>query len=216
MHMPELVPANENNTTPTPTTRSMFDPSFLYGVNQFAAQYFEAQFWRSTEASTFCRLRGISEALLHECRVGYAPESGVEFCDLIQKHCSAELCQESGLLSWKADSTSMYLARFRDRLMFPIHDNQGRVVAFSGLSLAIGEKKGPRCLESNATMVYSPTTPTLNMKNITMRVLQLQVLAAELDVETWQEFALADTRPMRELVKMVGMLGMRYGDRGDR
>jgi DNA primase len=54
-------------------------------------------------------------AVLNEYRVGYAPQSGVEFCDLLQKHYSDELYRECGLLSSKADGT--YLSKVRDRLM---------------------------------------------------------------------------------------------------
>ena len=157
-----------------------FDADFLLGVNQFAAAFFKRQLWSSIEALDFCRSRGISDARLEECEVGYAPESGTEFGELLQRYCSAEAYQECGMLSWKEDppsQTPTVYSRFRHRLMFPIYDNENRVVAFSGLALTPDSKKGPDWLEFNHTGLYSPTDPPLNLKNVAMRVLQLQMFA---------------------------------------
>jgi hypothetical protein len=211
-NMPELVPANHNETVPV----RGFEADFLLGVNEFAATFFKRQLWTTIEALAFCRSRGISDARLEECEVGYAPESGAEFGGLLQRHCSAEACRECGLLSWKEDPPSLY-SRFRHRLMFPIYDNENRVVAFSGLALTPDSKKGPDWLEFNHTALYSPTDPPLNLKNIAMRVLQLQMFTANRKEMThgWYELSseLSPTPPMRALVKMVGRMGgLRSGD----
>jgi len=200
--MPENVPDADE------TKRLVGDDRYIayliYGVNHFAVQYFEDQLLRSDEATAFCRLRGVSEASLRECRVGYAPDPNVEFCDVLRSHYSDALSRECGLLSCKDDGT--FISKFRGRLMFPIHDDQGRVVAFSGICLSDpGEKKAPRILDTPAcTPVYERNAPPANLKNIATRVLQLQLLAAELDVENG--LALAFTLPMRELAKMVEIL----------
>jgi DNA primase len=211
-NMPELVPANNNETVAV----RRFDADFLLGVNQFAATFFKRQLWTTIEALAFSRSRGISDARLEECEVGYAPESGAEFGELLQRYCSAEACRECGLLSWKEDppSTLTLYSRFRHRLMFPIYDNENRVVAFSGLALTPDSKKGPDWLEFNHTALYSPTDPPLNLKNIAMRVLQLQMFTANrkemMLTQGWYE--LASILPMRALVKMVGRMGQRSGD----
>ena len=205
---------NETKTSPTnfapglgPT--GLYESLFMYSVNQFAADYFSHHLW-SGIGSGLSKLAGISKIALQEYGVGYAPESGGEFCDLLQKHCSGDMCMRCGLLSWKADGT--YLSKFRDRLMFPIRDDRDRIVAFSGMSLSDPyEARGPRFLETGAcTAVYSPNNPPATLKNIAMRVLQLQVLTNYLEYDDCLAYddRLAGTTPMRALVEMVKRLGM--------
>jgi hypothetical protein len=186
-NMPELVPANNNEKT-TAVAVSRFDGDFLLGVNQFAASFFKRQLWATDKALAFCRSRGISDARLEECEVGYAPESGIEFGELLQRYCSAEACRESGLLSLKIEDSTMF-SRFRHRLMFPIYDNENRVVAFSGLALPPDSRKGPDWMEFNHTALYSPDDPPLNLKNVAMRVLQLQMFAGNRTERGWHELA---------------------------
>ncbi len=183
--------------TSKPADRSRFDGDFLLGVNQFAASFFKRQLWATDKALAFCRSRGISEARLDECEVGYAPESRTEFAELLQRYCSDEACRESGLLSWKEDGT--LLSRFHHRLMFPIYDNDNRVVAFSGLAIE-SDQKGPDWLEFNHTALYSASDPPLNLKNVAMRVLQLQMFAGDRN---------RTERGWYELARMVGRMEVR-------
>jgi len=199
--MPELVPANESGE---------IQADFLFGVYQFALSFFRDQFWQSPEAVRFCVDRGISESRLQDEKIGYAPqpEPVDEFAKLLQRHCSAQVCRESGLFSWKEGAAMDMYSRFRNRLMFPIYDDNDHVIAFSGLALDPDHRKGPEWLEFSATWVYDPADPPANLKNIAMRVLQLQASAAASTPES-RIFV----PPLHALVKMVGRMGQRYGDR---
>ena len=191
---------------------------FLYGLYEFAADYFASEmapFRGNPEPMEFCRLRGVSESRLLNGRVGFAPEPGDVFCDLVRQHCSEQVMIECGLFSWKEGAKMNLYSKFRNRLMFPFYNDAGDVVAFHGLSLYANEKQGPPWIETPCTAIRPEPWPSPNLKNIATYVLQLELLAAggrrgSLRYDSTQ---LRSSRPMRGLVRTVGILGgMRYDD----
>lgn len=95
--------------------------------------------------------RGVSPDSVREFRIGAAPESWDDTVNWAKRQgFDLKLCQEAGLIIHKAESNRWY-DRFRGRLMFPICDEQGRVIAFSGRILQGDEK--------TAKYVNSPETP---------------------------------------------------------
>jgi DNA primase len=101
-------------------------------------------------ARDYLAKRGVSEDAVKEFRIGAAPEAWDDTVNWAKsKGFSPELCEQAGLIL-KRDSGGWY-DRFRGRLMFPICDEQGRVIAFSGRVLQGDEKQ--------AKYVNSPETP---------------------------------------------------------
>ena len=164
--------------------------------------------------------RGLSEEMIREFRIGYAPDSGFQIKDRLKGEFDEEALRESGLFSWKessqpsaissqqsqADSAknnnpgaeqpslvlgepearsqkpeaalaSMY-SKFRNRVMFPISNESGRVIAFTGRTLATDEKAGPKYLNSPETAVYSKSKVLFNLDHAkeAMRKLDYAVL----------------------------------------
>ena len=62
-----------------------------------------------------------------------------------------------------APSTSPMYSRFRNRVMFPITNEAGRVIAFTGRTLASDEKAGPKYLNSPETTIYSKSRVLFNL-----------------------------------------------------
>lgn len=95
--------------------------------------------------------RGVSMEAIKEFRLGAAPEAWDDTVNWAKsKGFDAALCEQAGLIIKKEDTGRLY-DRFRGRLMFPICDEQGRVIAFSGRILQGDEKV--------AKYVNSPETP---------------------------------------------------------
>jgi len=67
--------------------------------------------------------------------------------------------------SSKLEASSAIYSKFRNRVMFPIANEQGKVIAFTGRTLAIDEKAGPKYLNSPETKIYSKSRVLFNLDN---------------------------------------------------
>ena len=109
----------------------------LHDVVEWAAAFFEAELRaaRGAKARAYLDARGIGAASRAEFRIGYAPAERHALRDaLAAKGASLEAMCETGLLIHGEDIPVPY-DRFRDRVMFPIADRGGRVIAFGGRAL---------------------------------------------------------------------------------
>jgi DNA primase len=124
----------------------------LYEILDWAAEFFEKALAGpdGAKARAYLDQRGVSQASRAAFRIGYAPAGRYALRDVLAaKGASVETMCEAGLLIHGPDIAVPY-DRFRDRLMFPIADRQGRVIAFGG-----------RALEKDVQAKYlnSPETP---------------------------------------------------------
>ena len=105
-------------------------------------------------AREYLAARQISAEAIAQFQLGYSADS---WDDLLRwgeaKKFSATLLEEAGLALPKENGAGYY-DRFRGRLMFPIHDDQGRVVGFSGRSLN-PEEKGAKYINSPETLLFT-------------------------------------------------------------
>ena len=106
----------------------------------------------------YLKKRGVSEEAIKLFRIGAAPESWDDTVNWAKsKDYDLALVEKAGLVVRKEETGSHY-DRFRGRLMFPICDEQGRVVAFSGRVLSGDEK--------TAKYVNSPETPIFTKSKV--------------------------------------------------
>lgn len=124
----------------------------LHEVVEWAAAFFERELAgpRGARARAYLDQRGIQPAARREFRLGYAPADRHALRDaLAERGASVEQMCEAGLLIHGQDIPVPY-DRFRDRIMFPIADRSGRVIAFGG-----------RAMEKDVQAKYlnSPETP---------------------------------------------------------
>ena len=123
----------------------------LYEVLDQACRYFQRQLAGSDRARGYLDDRGVGEAVRAQFSVGYAPEGFSALKDALGTDPrQLQLLDRAGLLS-KNDRGHVY-DKFRDRVMFPIHDRRGRVIAFGGRVL--GKDDGPKYLNSPETPLF--------------------------------------------------------------
>ena len=114
----------------------------LYDANEAAAAWFQASLAGTggDQARDYLERRGLDKAIIERFGLGYAPSSrGALRNALMGKGFSEEALVKAGLLI-RPDDGGCY-DRFRHRVMFPIQDARGRVVAFGGRALGDARAK---------------------------------------------------------------------------
>ena len=105
-------------------------------------------------ARDYLEKRGVSAEAVHLFHLGYAPEVWDDTVNWGKsKGHTPEIMEQSGLVIRK-EGTDRYYDRFRGRLMFPICDEQGRIIAFSGRILS-GDEKTAKYVNSPETPIFS-------------------------------------------------------------
>ena len=156
----------------------------LLDLNEAACKWFQEQLRRPEAAAAreYLKSRGLDQKAIELFRIGYAPESGFLLRDRLKGEADEEALRESGLFSWKenagpsapslgdpgrddgkANAKAAIYSKFRNRIMFPICNESGRVIAFTGRTLAADEKAGPKYLNSPETAIYTKSHVLYNL-----------------------------------------------------
>jgi DNA primase len=150
--LPSVSPEEERREA---RRRSLFD------VVALAAKFFEEnlQSKEGARARGYLADRSIEPATISEFQIGYALPSRFALKEYLgKKGISVEEMIEVGLLIAGEDIPIPY-DRFRDRIIFPIHDQRGRVIAFGGR--AMGDVQ-PKYLNSPETTLFHKGTTVFN------------------------------------------------------
>jgi DNA primase len=140
----------------------------LLDLHEAAAAFYEEQL-RGPEgavAREYLAGRGLTPEGIKTFRIGYAPDGFNALRDRLSSMADAETLRASGLFSQKEreDGTQSPLYdRFRKRIMFPISNESGRVIAFTARTLETGEKAGPKYVNSPETPLYSKGQVLFNL-----------------------------------------------------
>jgi DNA primase len=140
----------------------------LLELHELATGWFEEQL-RSAEgarAREYLTSRGLTADAIAKFRIGYAPDSFNALRDRLQGTAPPDLLRLSGLFSSKEQpdgSAGPIYARFRKRITFPIHNEAGRVIAFTARALDSEEKSGPKYMNSPETPLYSKGQVLFNL-----------------------------------------------------
>ena len=125
-------------------------------VNGFAAEYFIGILGSQAgeTARDYLKKRGIAEKAIEAFRIGFAEDGWQGLLDFLErKGISAEIAQQAGLVIPRSkDDKRGYYDRFRGRIIIPIEDSDGRIVAFGGRVMDAGE---PKYLNSPESPVYT-------------------------------------------------------------
>jgi DNA primase len=113
-----------------------------------AARYYYEQLKRSAKAIDYLKGRGVSGEIAQKFGIGYAPDGWQNLEAVFPDYATAEL-QAAGLVI-RNEQGRLY-DRFRDRVMFPIINQKGEVIAFGGRVLGEGE---PKYLNSPETPLF--------------------------------------------------------------
>ena len=131
----------------------------LYDICQIATEYFQKQLQgaQGTEARAYLKERGVAVETQVDFELGYAPNSSEEFLMYMhQKQVSTTLLVEAGLARYKypdKQHLGVY-AMFRHRLIIPIRNAQGKVVAFGGRRMPSDESSPAKYINSPETSIY--------------------------------------------------------------
>ena len=127
------------------------DKTDLYTLLDNAALWYEKELASNPDAQAYCQQRGMDADTLARFRIGWAPAGydGVMKA-LGQDERRRTLLDEAGMVA-SNDRGSKY-DRFRERLMFPILDRRGRVIAFGGRVLSA--EQSPKYLNSPETTLF--------------------------------------------------------------
>lgn len=137
------------------------DRESMFALNGWAAEYFSRYMLESTEGrsiglSYFAQKRGFTDATIRKFGLGFCSAKG----DDLSKAALAAGYKEEFLLSTgltlKRESDGRLYDRFRDRVMFPVHNISGRVVAFGGRTLRT-DKSVAKYQNSPESEIYSKT-----------------------------------------------------------
>jgi DNA primase len=169
-------------------------------LNQWAAEFFENQLNDPREgarAREYIESRGIREETVRQFRLGWAPD-----------HWEALISHLRGLGATTADLDLSGLAvlkeagglrdRFRGRLMFPISDSQGRIIAFGGRVIGTGE---PKYLNSPETAVY---TKGRNLFGLSISKNEIRAAGFAILVEGYLDCMIPFQEGVRNIVASLG------------
>ncbi|HUH66010.1 MAG TPA: DNA primase [Syntrophales bacterium] len=124
-------------------------------INRMAAQYFAKNLSSQAgrEAWEYLKKRGIRENEVTEFGLGYAPDGWRNLRDYFERAgVSLKIAERAGLIVPKINGAGSFYDRFRKRLIFPIEDVSGNVIAFGGRIIGDGE---PKYLNTSESPVYS-------------------------------------------------------------
>jgi DNA primase len=140
----------------------------LLDLHETATAWFEEQL-RSPEgalAREYLAGRGLTPEGIKTFRIGYAPESFNALRDRLSGVADQETLRASGLFASKeqGDGTKGPIYdRFRKRVVFPIANEGGRVIAFTARTLETGDKAGAKYINSPETPLYSKGMVLFNL-----------------------------------------------------
>ncbi len=115
--------------------------------------FWQKNLLKNSEVKNYLKKRGLDEKLVKQFKVGYAKDSWNEtFLYLKNKSYSEEILEKAGIIK-KVEGGKIY-DRFRNRIIFPIFDVNGKVVAFSGRDFS-GKKDIAKYLNSPETIFFN-------------------------------------------------------------
>lgn len=124
----------------------------VYKVNEFTAKYYHENLYRpeSKMAQEYIKKRKLSNETLKSFQIGFSGKFDELYKELKKQGFEDREILESGLVN--KNERGQYIDRYRNRLMFPICDVRGRVIAFGGRVL---DDTKPKYINSPENIVYS-------------------------------------------------------------
>ncbi|MDD2592956.1 MAG: DNA primase [Bacteroidales bacterium] len=143
----------------------------IFILNQIALEWFKAQLWSSEEgvdiALSYLHHRGISDYTIQKFNLGY----GLNQRDAFRNHALKKGFTDEDLINAGLIIPDSLADRFRGRLIFPIFNVGGRVIAFGGR--AIGNNKNiAKYVNSPETLIYTKSNIVYNLNNAKKNISQ--------------------------------------------
>lgn len=148
------IPVEEKELTEEQRKEQTERESMLI-VSAYANEYFQYQLWNTDEGRSvglgYLRQRGISDEMIRKFGLGYNPEGWGAFSKAaMEKGYKKEFLVKTGL---SIENERGLFDRFRSRVMFPVQDLAGKVIAFGGRTMT-ADKKISKYLNSPESEIY--------------------------------------------------------------
>lgn len=177
------------------------DDLMMIKMHELMQEYYHYVLMKTVEGEEplkYLKSRGFTEELLKERKIGFAPDNS-HFChDFLQrKGYDIELAYEAGLLSRNEENFSYY-DRFRDRIMFPLHNAQGRTVGYSGRTY---KNQEPKYLNSPETPIFQKRRLLYNVDKARRIIRQKNEIIL---LEGFMDVIKADSAGVKQVVASMG------------
>ena len=135
----------------------------LHRIHELAQDLFRKQLIGPQGATVRAYLdkRGVSAETQERFGLGFASDSGSSLLRVVEREGMSRRHMESSGLILKRNDGSGYFDRFRGRLMFPIHNERGKVAAFAGRALR--DDQQAKYLNSPETAIYKKSSVLYNL-----------------------------------------------------
>jgi len=124
-----------------------------YTILEKACLVFQSYLKKDISAQEYLTQRGLTQQSINQFRIGYIPNEWNILYTELKKSFEEKDILESGLVI-KSENGRVY-DRFRGRIMFPIFDSSGKVIAFTGRMLIAEQKETPKYVNSPETQLFS-------------------------------------------------------------
>ncbi|UXR48841.1 DNA primase [Staphylococcus simulans] len=177
------------------------DDLMMIKMHELMQEYYHYVLMKTVEGEEplkYLKSRGFTEELLKNRKIGFAPDNS-HFChDFLQKKgYDIELAYEAGLLSRNEENFSYY-DRFRDRIMFPLHNAQGRTVGYSGRTY---KNQEPKYLNSPETPIFQKRRLLYNVDKARRIIRQKNEIIL---LEGFMDVIKADNAGVKQVVASMG------------
>lgn len=127
----------------------------LFEVMEAATKFFENNLAKNVSALEYLKQRGLTDATIKEFRIGFAVLDWRTLYDHLRAKSFTDMeIERAGLAKRPEDTQKAMYDRFRGRVMFPLSDSSGRVIAFSG-RIFEDDGKSAKYLNSPETPIFS-------------------------------------------------------------
>lgn len=151
------MPHAEHEEISLPDPRQRMYEAYLFVTKLYQHVLTATPYGR--QAMEYLRKRGISEQTIEEFQLGYAPDSWNFVTDkLHSRGFDLSMAVDAGILA--ENEAGKVFDRFRNRIMFPIHDTQGRIIGFGGRSL---DGSHPKYLNTPETPLFQKSKTLYNL-----------------------------------------------------
>ena len=149
------VEIEETQRTPEQVQQQQVSES-LHAINTFAQKFFTEQLFQSEEgqmiAGSYLKERGFRDDVLQKFQIGYNPSAKDALtAALLQNQFNKELLPKTGLVAFRNDEL---VDNYRGRIIFPIHNNTGKIIGFGARVIGKADK-APKYINTPENEVYS-------------------------------------------------------------
>ena len=148
------VTVEETETTPAQKLQQLSADS-LYIINAFAQNFFSDHLFNSDEGQdiglSYLKERGFREDIIRKFQIGFNPEARDSFAKAaIAAQYNVELLQKSGLVAIRDEKP---VDNYRGRIIFPIHNQSGKVLGFGARILKTNDR-APKYINTPENDIY--------------------------------------------------------------